>query len=58
MAAIKKLPNAKFISGAEGKDIHNSQITHIITPTDTKTLKALAATLAGSWIIHNPYVII
>jgi hypothetical protein len=44
----------KLLSGMEGKDLYNQETTHMICPTDTKTLKTLAAILSGSWIINDP----
>ncbi|KAJ3349689.1 hypothetical protein HDU91_006362, partial [Kappamyces sp. JEL0680] len=52
--AIKKLPHAKLLTGSEGKDQYDDKITHMISPPETKTLKTLAATLSGAWIIQDP----
>lgn len=52
---VSLFSNTQLITDSDGKKYdYNCNITHMITPTTTKTLKSLAALLSKAWIISDP----
>ncbi|KAJ3258836.1 hypothetical protein HK103_003218 [Boothiomyces macroporosus] len=50
----ESLTGVEIIKETEGKAIFDKRTTHVICPPNTRTLKILAASLSGAWIINDP----
>ncbi|KAJ3323451.1 hypothetical protein HDV06_001728 [Boothiomyces sp. JEL0866] len=50
----ESLTGVEIIKETEGKAIFDKRTTHVICPPNTRTLKILAASLSGAWIINSP----